>query len=450
MLHSEKNVGPIRLKQWAKLHDARGKASPKTNDSHGRDFTNVRPVCDSNRRSAAGLCRTDQSAHYGTDRHDGVERLLFRCAQVRVISAVGSLGSCPAGSGSGLERNGSVERGAGVRCGRPHAAHVSASFACGTHDAGTRGHNWIGIHSRRRTLPRPLCESADRSAGSVDRAGLSSRLYSTQTDIAHLYLRGCISGRDASGSRMDRRPRKSRNRDPDSFRRHVRLAVSTLSIHCLALSRGLRARRHPHAAGGRAGWAIHGVANSGVLGRAHSGEHSAGCNWNDRTRVSGRGASHGRGALPGFIGNGASAITGDGGRIQNAGPALAARNDSLPAVAVRLDDGQLGELRVGKSPWPKSTTLVEPGHTLPPRKVSESCNLLKTNLQLPLFGMALTLHYQGRRSPARAEVTCETQTDSKLGRTPDLDYQRRQRPSGNRASANGSGADRVGANGTGA
>ena len=42
-----------------------------------------------------------------------------------------------------------------------------------------------------------------------------------------LHTRGCISGSDASGSRIDRRPRKGGNRDPDSFRNHVCLAVCT-------------------------------------------------------------------------------------------------------------------------------------------------------------------------------------------------------------------------------
>src|SRR5579871_4012639 len=55
----------------------------------------------------------------------------------------------------------------------------------------------------------------------------------------------------------------------------VRVAVPALHGHCVALSRGLRAGRNPHAAGGAAGWVVDGGGGAVLRRGDDSGEPGA-------------------------------------------------------------------------------------------------------------------------------------------------------------------------------
>ena len=154
-----------------------------------------------------------------------------------------------------------------------------------------------------------------------------------------MYLCGRIPRRYARSARLDRSAGKTRSRDADPFRHHVRLAVSAFSLNRMALSRGLRAGQHSHVTGGRFRREVHNMADSGLFGSANSGERSARCNGDGRTRVFSRCDPDGRRSLPCIDGNGESTPARYSFRIEAFGQTLAAGDHHLSARLVRLNDG---------------------------------------------------------------------------------------------------------------
>ena len=81
-------------------------------------------------------------------------------------------------------------------------------------------------------------------------------------------------------------------------RHFVRMAVSPFHGHRLALPRGLRQSRHPHAASGAAGWLVHGVRGAGLCGAHDSGQRGAVLSTRDWPHLPGHRSGAGF-ALPG-------------------------------------------------------------------------------------------------------------------------------------------------------
>jgi hypothetical protein len=73
--------------------------------------------------------------------------------------------------------------------------------------------------------------------------------------------------------------------------------------------------------------------------------------------------------------------------------------------------------------WLKTTSPVEPGHrplrTAPPLPSQP----IENKTTIDDFPLALPLPYEDRRVLAIGEVTYESQTDNKLGRTSDIDFE---------------------------